>query len=313
MSLPKAYKIIPHVGVGALMGGYRGSRQLLRVYMFAQRPRKGRLANMPPLLLSKLKQVAELRQETRLSDRKEERGVDNSDNEGDLRNKTTTDDVTSSTNHVMSSTNHVTSSTNRVTSSTNRVTSSTNRVTSSTNHVTSSTNHVTSSTNLPTISPETWWTLVNDNLEKIAQLTKDISSGIMDHSHALEVNRRADDLDTLVEEGQNNPTLAQDIPDEELGLVGSVFSSLTNATKYVDDEIQKEEADQTEMIATIVCMSVLFSVVLVMLIVSLLKPSSAKGEGQNQSVAEESTFPDSAFVQHSHIYYDPYRSHTTAV
>lgn len=170
--------------------------------------------------------------------------------------------------------------------------------------------------------PDPWWMRVNMHLIIMGDLISEIIDGSIDESHAQQLEEEASVMDDLVEEGRNDTSLVME-GEVDLNLVDSVHEDLFNASNLVEEMISNEKADNTEMVVTIVMLSLLFVVVLTGLIIACVRPwtkrsglrSSQSKWGADSVVAVDGSrkFRDSRFMQHSHVYTDPYQNHDTKV
>nr|XP_053635276.1 uncharacterized protein LOC128690586 [Cherax quadricarinatus] len=169
-----------------------------------------------------------------------------------------------------------------------------------------------------------WWDRVKHHLTSIDEVTGEIMSGAVDTEHAYHLDQEATALDALVKEGNDDHSQVLHLTNEDLDFIHTVNDNVKNVTKYIDDQVTIAKADETELIVSLTCLSVLFVVVLVSLVVSLVRPASpscglpktryqTKSGEQGESMAEPQDFPNALYVQHSQLYSDPYRNQTTVV
>ncbi|KAK3862770.1 hypothetical protein Pcinc_031392 [Petrolisthes cinctipes] len=173
---------------------------------------------------------------------------------------------------------------------------------------------------MTTIAP--WWSRVNFCLETMDQLVWEVMGGATDHSHALSLDREAQTMTALVQEGEEQPEEVEEgfWTNYDPELIDGLLDGLENSTWMVEQKIDIAKDNQTEMIVTLTLLSVLFVLVLVGVIFALIRPGStksglsktqhAKTSGKDEVMVESSReFLEAKFVQRSlHIHIDPYKS-----
>lgn len=141
----------------------------------------------------------------------------------------------------------------------------------------------------------------------MSKVTDEINEGQVDHEHAYRLDELATSMDELVQEGEEDHDLLEEVHLEDLSYINSTLSKVNDTQKDIKKQIDTAEDDKVEMIVSITMLSVLFVVVLVGLVISFIRPwaggcrlpRSKSKVSSSVPLDDSSAFENASFNDHS--------------